>query len=396
MIGILGFLYKVIRRPLVFWAKKNAQRNMDQNKDILVFISKPDYSDNSRAFSEFLVSHGYTKKYRICWFVADSHKYKSMYGNSEVDFFDSANRFGEFSLSANKVLTCAKYFFGTHGFPISVSSMKEWQHAIMLWHGCSFKDMSPLANQTFFEKALVAGPIFIETKKKYWQTTDNRLIAKGYPRYDWLLHKTELAKKYVNECKKKCGKLIIWMPTFRNDKNGKYNECDSISQFPLMPDQSAWNQLDFYCKEKNVMLVVKLHLFQKEYDVDFSGLKNITILCNEDFENAQISLYEFLAVTDALLTDYSSVGIDYLVVNKPIGFTLDDFELYRESRGFVFDDPRIYMPGHHLYKKEDLLKFIDDIANGRDVFAEQRMKMRNLAIYASKNYSKEIFDELKL
>ncbi len=39
-----------------------------------------------------------------------------------------------------------------------------------------------------------------------------------------------------------------------------------------------------------------------------------------------------------LVSDYSSVAIDYLLLDRPLGFTLDDYEAYTESRGWVFDD----------------------------------------------------------
>ena len=52
-----------------------------------------------------------------------------------------------------------------------------------------------------------------------------------------------------------------------------------------------------------------------------------------------------LGSSDALITDYSSVYFDYLLLDKPIGFTVDDMELYIKDRGFIFNNPEEYMPG---------------------------------------------------
>ena len=80
--------------------------------------------------------------------------------------------------------------------------------------------------------------------------------------------------------------------------------------------------------------------------------------------------------TDALITDYSSVAIDYLLLDKPIGFTLDDFEEYRKTRGFIFEDPKKYMPGHHIYSFSDLCDFLSSVSDGYDPFWEQRASVR--------------------
>ena len=48
-----------------------------------------------------------------------------------------------------------------------------------------------------------------------------------------------------------------------------------------------------------------------------------------DLEQADVQLYETLSFVDALITDYSSVAIDYLLMDRPIAFTLDDYEKYR-------------------------------------------------------------------
>ena len=62
----------------------------------------------------------------------------------------------------------------------------------------------------------------------------------------------------------------------------------------------------------------------------------------------------------------------------------------------MFDDPRIYMPGHKLYNLDDLETFIMDCAQGKDPFKEDREKMLNVAIHKSDNYCQEIMDALEL
>ena len=45
-------------------------------KNILIFESHADYSDNSRSFYEYLISKNYNKKYKMYWFVDDANEFK--------------------------------------------------------------------------------------------------------------------------------------------------------------------------------------------------------------------------------------------------------------------------------------------------------------------------------
>ena len=56
-------------------------------------------------------------------------------------------------------------------------------------------------------------------------------------------------------------------------------------------------------------------------------------------EKKQIKLYELIGISDGLLSDYSSVAVDYLLLDRPLGYVLADYNIYKEKRGFVFEDP---------------------------------------------------------
>ena len=184
------------------------------------------------------------------------------------------------------------------------------------------------------------------------------------------------------------------MPTFRNDKSGKLLDSAAITQFPLIANNNQWFELDGLCRENNVMLLIKLHRLQSDYDIPFGLLTNIREICDETFENANVQMYQFLAQTDALISDYSSVAVDYLIVDRPIAFALEDFEEYKRTRGFVFDDPRDYMPGHHLYSFKDLIGFLSDISTNNDRYKNQRAKMYDEAITRSDDYCRDILEKI--
>ena len=45
-------------------------------KNVLIFESHADYSDNARSFYEYLIKKKYNKRYKIYWFVNNANEFK--------------------------------------------------------------------------------------------------------------------------------------------------------------------------------------------------------------------------------------------------------------------------------------------------------------------------------
>ena len=105
--------------------------------------------------------------------------------------------------------------------------------------------------------------------------------------------------------------------------------------------------------------------------IDQTAYSNIRIVTNSQMQAAECDLYALLGQADALITDYSSVYFDYLLLNRPIGFTVDDIQEYMANRGFVVEDPYPLMPGRFLNTPEEFREFLKDTLEGSDPFAEK-------------------------
>ena len=391
-------LYKLVYRPItlsyILWLRFFCKIN----KHVIVFESLPDYSDNSRALSDYLLSNENTRKYHIFWCVNNATLFKQKYPKDSVTFIEKKNQWDEYKLSSLKIILTAKMLLGTHGIVWNYQEKHKGQMFIRLWHGCSYKDRASNdgTRTKEFDFALVSGPLFVKIKSHFWNVDERFIHPLGFPRYDWLLKKNLLAKSLYENYRGDSVKVVMWMPTFRNDIKGRYNSYDGISYFPLMKDIESWYKLDKLCKSIRVTIVIKSHPLQKTYSIPYENFHNIKSITNEKLDDCGITLYEFLAVTDGLITDYSSAAFDYLLVDKPIAFALDDFERYKDKRGFVFVDPLKYMPGHHLYTLNDLYNFLCDLKCGKDIHKKEREDVRKEAIYESSCYCKEIVDALGL
>ena len=188
------------------------------------------------------------------------------------------------------------------------------------------------------------------------------------------------------------------MPTFRKAGVGKMIESKINLRegydFPLMKSERDISLLNSFCLEHNLLLLIKRHPYQVRYMAEDKKFSNIIFICNNDLIERNIDLYSLLRYTDALISDYSSVSIDFLLLNKPIAFSLDDYEQYKNKRGFVFDNPLEYMPGHHLYNFDDLKSFLLDVAEGKDPYADDRKKIMPLVHNPCDNYCERIWNKI--
>lgn len=392
---ILFCIVKLFEKSIVHVYMKRQRQLGGIDENVIVFMSIPDYSDNSKALSEFLEKNGYAEKYNIYWLVEDVAKSRALYKGNKVTFLPRFDKYHEFPLRSLRICMHAHYLIWTHYGLFHKNEAIKGQISFSLWHGCGYKDNNnKRISSVRFDRCLVPGPLFVKTKAKFWRISEDFLIPAGYPRYDWLLNPSNKAKSYRNRILGDNKHLIIWMPTFRNSTKS-YAE-GIISQFPIIHDEKDWMLLDEECYQKGVVILLKLHTIQKKYNIKFENFKNIINIDNETLDINEINLYELLSVTDGLISDYSSVAFDYLIVNNPIAYTLDDYEVYKNTRGFVFDNPKEYMPGHHLYKMNDLIQFVDSISLERDPYMEKRNKIKQEAIHDSSHYCQDIAKLLKL
>ena len=141
----------------------------------------------------------------------------------------------------------------------------------------------------------------------------------GYPRNDLLLKEHEkLDLLFVNleiYNLAKENKVIVYMPTHRESEPSFGNK--SVKELPL-----DLEKLNDFMKKQNAFFILKLHPFVSKL-YENKNFSNIV------FYESQSDIYPVLKYTDILITDYSSVYFDFLLIDKPIIFFDYDYEEYR-------------------------------------------------------------------
>lgn len=148
----------------------------------------------------------------------------------------------------------------------------------------------------------------------------NNCLNFGYPRNDIMYGKTNKDKsKYASYAK-----TFIYLPTWRDDGN------DFIKQSGI--DFMKLNKL---MQENNSFFIFKLHP-ATHLEVDLSQYSNVGMM------DKGMDLYELLPLTDTLITDYSSVFFDYMLLDKDVIFFPFDYDNYIKDREFYFEYDDIF------------------------------------------------------
>lgn len=166
------------------------------------------------------------------------------------------------------------------------------------------------------------------------------------------------------------------MPTFR--KGGGYKRADSDHELPLgiplIESQEAFDQLDAFLAEQNILLVIKLHPMQDPSTyVNLKETHNIRVLNGMDVKRLNIDNYRLMKGADAMLSDYSSSAFQFLLLNRPVGFVLSDLKDYR--LGLCVDNVDDYLVGHRIFVYDDFVQFFKDVAEEKDEYEQQRVEL---------------------
>ncbi|HHV39631.1 MAG TPA: CDP-glycerol--glycerophosphate glycerophosphotransferase [Tepidimicrobium sp.] len=264
----------------------------------------------------------------------------------------------------------------THG----CKRLRYDNNTINLWHGIPIKAMS-LMNKSNIDKINhIEDDYFISTSD-FFNTIMNSCIGitadkyciTGYPRNDYLLNANGIENLNILLDEKINGNIVLYMPTYRYDREN----IDNIFGFSEFCIDSFYKFLD----NNNIILLLKLHPNEEKTLASkykkYMG-ERIRLITSDDLETQEMDLYKIVNAADLLITDYSSIYFDYLLLNKPIIFTPVDLEHYRENRGLLLEPYEYWTPGPKCIGQEQLQNEILKSLDNPEYYQEERENMRNI------------------
>lgn len=359
---------KVFLQNTVFSLFSCLNQKLKHNDRKIMLYSNMGFRDNIKALYDYIIEAGYNEKYTIICSTNDYMKYQKDIPKN-LHFVSNVKGVMEY-FSAGFVFYCFGKLPIFHG---------NDQKVIQMWHGSPYKSADEgmlkghSIDKPYYSNVLSTSEHFAPIWSRLFSISEDKIIIGGFPRCDALF------KKSPNYDFGKYNKIILWAPTFRKSDITGYSDTRENTNLVPVVSNDDFEEINARLKEIGVKLIVKLHPIQSLDCFESTMLDNFVLLSHHEFVNRKMDLYRFMKQSDALITDYSSIFFDYILLDKPMGFTEDDIDDYGDTRGFEVKDPSSYKPGFRIKTKEDLLQFAKNVADNVDIYKEDRKRVLSLS-----------------
>ncbi len=364
-----------------------------KNKDILVFMSFPDFSDNSKALFEYFTSRYPNKK--AVW-LSNTRECASQLAKKgyTAEVFNTGK--GLYYLLRSGIIATSN---------LQLIDLKTRnQLYISLWHGMPVKKIGVMEhdkNVSRMRKLYNRVDLLIATSdttktllSASLQIDPAKIVITGQPRCDNLFR--SINNGFVHSVLKTNRRVVFFMPTFRQGylkrDEGRILNINNIFGFEDFKER----EFKEFLENNNITLVCKLHPLEESLFIDkFSNDYGYMVLVtNETLLKNDIDLYMLLGTIDLLITDYSSVYFDYLLLNRPIVFTPTDLEEYEKKRGFLLEPYDFWTPGPKATTQDQLQDEILRSLKNPDYYRKERETINNIINHYKDDRSCERITEL--
>jgi CDP-glycerol glycerophosphotransferase len=293
------------------------------------------YSDNSKYLFEYVVKN--LPQINAVWITNNNEICKELNNKGLQSYLSQ-------SLKGRKLRLEAKYNFFTNGsqdfgdYDLSQGAIK-----VALWHGMPLKKIGYAANVSDKTKSfsrlikyyylkiynssqrdftIATSDFTKELLVQSFEVNPKTVFITGQPRND-VLFDTEIKNKIKKELAHKGSeKFVLYMPTWR-----EFGSQDSFLDNIILKIQSD-SEFNSSLADGNIKLYIKPH---PRITITSRSQDNIIII-----SKSELDVQELITAADELITDYSSVFIDYALLDRPIHFFVPDLDEYKNSSTGLF------------------------------------------------------------
>lgn len=301
---ILGFITSIIPK----------------NKKVWVWTSFPIHSDSPFIFYQYCKEN--YPNVRHVWINVRSSKVVN----------NSIETYNIYSIKAIYFLFTCKVIFSNNNEFFRFKS--ENQLLIDFWHGVPIKSIlnydfridNLLVTHAYRTNYRITPSRFVTAiLSSSFGNKPSKYIEGVYIRSDRILSEPEFSINNLLGIPKE-KRVALYMPTYRQGyrtkRDGKEEHFESDFLY----------QLKEVLDEKGMTLVVKPHPFEEKLYTS-----NLNVITSEILSKNSLTVSDLLSSVDFLISDYSSIVIDYLITDKPMIIYTENKIGYKESRGFTFD-----------------------------------------------------------
>lgn len=259
---------------------------------------------------------------------------------------------------------------------LGITTTKEYK--LKLWF---YKIFLPWLHPYKIDHTIVLSKYFTDETQNDFGVKNQDIFISGFPRNDNLYSK--ISSEIVRDIKLlfKDSKIIMYMPTFR-DYDLAYNYFNDFK----------FTKFQEYLKKTNSIFLFKGHYASKT-KCDFSQYDRI--IDYDSFQSNQ-EMYLHIKEMDILITDYSSIFHDFLLLDKPIIFTPFDLPIYIKSGRELHYVYNKSVPGPICNNWDEVLDNLTLLSNGNLNYQKNNEYFKNMYHkYQDGNSSKRLFEEIK-
>ncbi len=187
----------------------------------------------------------------------------------------------------------------------------------------------------------------------------------GYPRNDILVNQDLSCNLFIEKLKNKhnAKKVILYAPTHRKKGNENFNLVDNM----------PYLKFEDMLEETDSILLIKMHyvhMDQKQSRPNIKADSRVVWVKKEEVPE----INPLLNFTDILLTDYSGVYFDYLLLDRPVIFTPFDLKEYLEGDREMYDEySNFAIAGPKCKSWGEVINACNEILCGNDKYKSERM-----------------------
>lgn len=222
-------------------------------------------------------------------------------------------------------------------------------------------------------------------------TIDNYVVT-GAPRNDYLFaedgHRNleKLFRTKFNDEKK-----VLFAPTFRIG----YGLIEGKRSFENIFDFENFDVKKFhsFLDSNRVLLFIKPHPVEEKLfraKIRTFETDRIRIIDSEVLQKEKLDLYKLLNGFDLLITDYSSIYFDWLLLNKPVIFVPVDMKEYWEKRGgWLLEPYDFWAAGPKCTDQESLQREIIKCLEDPSYYEDRRKTVQSIVHHYKDSHSTE-------
>ena len=248
---------------------------------------------------------------------------------------------------------------------------------VQLWHGTPMRQNNLSDIQDSYDMVSVASLDFL-TNQALGCPVKFNFVLTGYPRND-LLIKSRSSQTNSDRIR------LLYMPTHRQ-RVTKSGEIASVS-FDMFNYGFDLNHASRCLIKNNAVLQLKLHPLQSLPDEVINEIRDSEVIQFIE-KDCLADIYDNVAKTDILITDYSSILFDYLLLNRPVFLTPFDLKEQDDIRSLRFPYSEIVC-GPVSYDWAQFFNQLEEYFSNGDTYASIRESVRDRFNYYNDSNSSE-------